>query len=361
MIKLSVDLGDRSYDILIYPGSLVHLGDALKGSCPHEKILVVTDEKVGDLYLEKALESLRGADFNAKKIILPRGEENKNLSTVERIYQFLAEHNFSRQSTLIALGGGVVGDITGFAAATYMRGVNFVQVPTTLLAMVDSSVGGKTGVNHALGKNMIGAFYQPKLVCSDTSLLETLEPEEFRAGMAEVIKYGMIYDDSFFEHLTDNMERLINEDWQTLDEIIKRCCEIKAAVVSSDETEKGIRAILNFGHTVGHAIEAQTGYRKYRHGEAVAIGMIAESRIALKLEMISDMDIQRLWQLIVRARLPYRIGDLDSGEILEKMKKDKKVREDKLRFVLPTQIGEVVIRDDVPEAIILDVLEDMKE
>jgi len=254
-----------------------------------------------------------------------------------------------------------VGDITGFAAATYMRGVNFVQVPTTLLAMVDSSVGGKTGVNHALGKNMIGAFYQPKLVCSDTSLLETLEPEEFRAGMAEVIKYGMIYDDSFFEHLTDNMERLINEDWQTLDEIIKRCCEIKAAVVSSDETEKGIRAILNFGHTVGHAIEAQTGYRKYRHGEAVAIGMIAESRIALKLEMISDMDIQRLWQLIVRARLPYRIGDLDSGEILEKMKKDKKVREDKLRFVLPTQIGEVVIRDDVPEAIILDVLEDMKE
>ena len=361
MEKLKVALGDRSYDIMIATDWMSELGGKLKGLVPDEKILIVTDDRVGGLYGDAALDSLRGADFKTQILTLPEGEEKKNTSIVERIYNFLAENNYSRNSTLVALGGGVIGDITGFAAATYMRGVNYIQAPTSLLAMVDSSVGGKTGVNHPLGKNLIGCFYQPRLVFIDTAKLKTLAPEEFRAGMAEVIKYGMIKDAEFFSFLSDEMEKILGGNSQSLGSIIRRCCEIKAEVVSEDEREAGIRAILNFRHTVGHAIEALTNYHKYRHGEAVAIGMIAAARIALKLDMLSDIFVQRLWQVTVKAGLPYRIEDLEPIDILERMKKDKKVLSEKIRFVLPDRIGNVVIRDDVPEEVVLKVLEDMKE
>jgi len=361
MEKVRVNLADRSYDILISGGWLDELGRHLRGIVPSEKILVVTDSRVGKLYADKTVESLRKEDFPTDIITLPEGEENKTLDTVERIYNFLADNNFPRRATLVALGGGVVGDITGFAAATYMRGVNFVQIPTSLLAMVDSSVGGKTGVNHPLGKNLIGAFYQPKFVFIDTSLLKTLAPEEFYAGMAEVIKYGMIKNEAFFEFLSDEMDALVSGDMKSINTIIKRCCEIKAEVVSEDEREAGIRAILNFGHTVGHAIEALTNYHKYRHGEAVAIGMIAASQIAIKMGMLSEMEVQRLWQVVSRAKLPYRLLELDPIDIVERMKKDKKVRSEKIRFVLPRQIGETVIRDDVSEQIMIDVLNDIRD
>jgi len=360
METLRVELGERSYEILISSDWLKDLGKKMKELIPMEKILVVSDERVGALYADATVESLREADFNADTIILPEGEEVKNLSSVERIYNFLVEYNYPRRCTVVALGGGVVGDITGFAAATYMRGVNFIQVPTSLMAMVDSSVGGKTGVNHRLGKNLIGAFYQPRLVFIDTSLLKTLAKEEFISGLAEVIKYGIIRDARFFELIVDEMGNLVSGDMKAINTIVKRCCEIKAEIVSADEREAGLRSILNFGHTVGHAIEAVTNYRKYRHGEAVAIGMLATSRIAVKMNLFSDMEVQRLWQVIVRANLPYRLKDIDTDDIIERMRKDKKVRSEKVRFVLPKKIGETVIRDDAPEPIVKQVLDDMK-
>ncbi|MBN1901947.1 3-dehydroquinate synthase [Candidatus Sumerlaeota bacterium] len=361
MEKLRVKLGDRSYDILISTNWLSQLGKTVKGIIPREKILIVTDDRVGNLYGDEALESLRAEDLNAEIMVLPHGEDNKNLATVERIYNFLVEYNYARGSTLVALGGGVVGDITGFAAATYMRGINYIQVPTSLMAMVDSSVGGKTGVNHPLGKNLIGSFYQPKLVFTDTVLLETLAPEEFRSGMAEVIKYGIIRDADFFELIEDKMESLIKGDVELLGKVIRRCCEIKAEVVSADERESGLRAILNFGHTVGHAIEALTNYRKYRHGEAVAIGMLAAARIAVQMKMFSEMETQRLWKVITRGNLPYQISNLDPEDIMERMKKDKKARMEYVRFALPSRIGETEILDDVPGEIVLEVLKTMTD
>ncbi len=360
METVKVNLGERSYNILITTGGIEKAGAELKSVIPDEKVLVISDSRVGPLYSEKVLESLRQADFDADDFIFNEGEDQKILFTVERIYSFLAEYNYPRQCTLAALGGGVTGDLTGFAAATYMRGVNFVQIPTTLLAMVDSSVGGKTGVNHRLSKNLIGAFYQPRLVFIDTDVLKTLAPEEFRSGLAEVIKYGMIADPELFLTLEDETGNLIAGNSSSLERIIKRCCEIKAEIVSRDERESGVRAILNFGHTVGHAIEALTNYHKYRHGEAVAIGMIAAARIAVKIGMLDDMQSQRLWNLLKQAKLPYRFSALDPADIIERMKKDKKVRSGRIRLVLPKKIGEVEIRDDVPEKTLLEVLEEMQ-
>jgi 3-dehydroquinate synthase len=361
MEKVHVELGERSYDILVSTDWLAQLGKTLKGIIPNEKILIVTDKNVGNLYGDKVLEILRERDFNAEIIVLPSGEENKTLPTVDRIYNFLVEYNYARGSSIVALGGGVVGDIAGFAAATFMRGVNLIQVPTSLMAMVDSSVGGKTGVNHPLGKNLIGAFYQPKLVFTDTNLLKTLAPDEFRSGLAEVIKYGIIRDADFFESIEDKMDSLVGGDMEALCPVIRRCCEIKAEIVSADECEGGIRAILNFGHTTGHALEALTNYRKYRHGEAVAIGMLSAAQIAVKMKMFSEMETQRLWQVINRAGLPYQIIDLDPEDIVDRMRKDKKVRTEKVRFVLPTKIGETVILEDIPEQIVLEVIKNMLE
>jgi len=359
MEKVRVELGERSYDILISSAWLGEVGETIRRLVPDEKVLVISDERVGPLYAEKVLASLHSSGFDADDLFLPMGEEHKTLAEVEKVFNFLAEYNYSRGCTLIALGGGVVGDITGFAAATYMRGVHYIQMPTSLLAMVDSSVGGKTGVNQRLSKNLIGAFYQPRLVFIDTDVLKTLQPEEFRAGLGEVIKYGVIRDDELFLTLEDEVERLVNGEKESLEHIIKRCCEIKSEITSKDEREANIRAILNFGHTIGHAIEALTNYRKYRHGEAVAIGMIAAARIAVKMGMFDDMQSQRLWEVIVKANLPYRCGILDPEDIMGRMRKDKKVRAGKIRMVLPKKIGDVEVRDDIPEKEILNVLCEM--
>ena len=361
MENVRVELGERSYDILISSDWLSEIGDKLRGVIPDEKVLIVTDDRVGSHYADIVLNSLLNADFVAETLSLPEGEENKVMATVEHIYNFLAEYNYPRGCTLLALGGGVIGDITGFAAATYMRGVHYVQAPTSLLAMVDSSVGGKTGVNHPLGKNLIGAFYQPRQVFIDTSALKTLEEREFKAGMAEVIKYGVIRDAEFFEYIIDAQESIMKMDAESLIRVIKRCCEIKSDVVSEDEREKDVRAILNFGHTVGHAIEALTNYIKYRHGEAVAMGMIAAARIGVEMDMINDMQVQRLWQLILKTGLPYHIPPVEAEDIYERMKKDKKVRSGTIRFVLPEDIGRVALREDVPKSVIIDVLDNMKE
>lgn len=361
MSEVKVNLAERSYHIKISTQWLGKLGEALRDVIPEEKILVISDKQVARLYGDAVLEVIRKAGFEAEIHAFPEGEKNKNLKTLETIYDILIENDYPRTCSIVALGGGVPGDAAGFAAATYMRGVHYVQIPTSLLAMVDSSVGGKTAVNHKLGKNLIGSFYQPELVFIDTAFLTTLAEDEFRSGLGEVIKYGIIRDADFFSWLSDEIENLCNGDSDVLEQMVTRCCQIKADIVSQDERESGIRAILNFGHTFGHAIEALTGYGHYRHGEAVAIGMIAASRVALVMDMIGDIDVQMIWQIIVKSGLPYRIGDLEPEEILKRMKKDKKVKGGKIRYVLPARIGKVVIRDDVPDKFILKVLDDMKQ
>ncbi len=361
MQEVKVNLGDRSYVILICRDRLAELGAFIKEEIPRDRVLVVTDKNVGALYGEKVLASLKDAGLRATIHSFPAGEESKNAHTLQGIYDALVDGGYSRSSTILALGGGVVGDLAGFAAATYMRGIAFVQVPTSLLAMVDSSVGGKTGINHPGGKNLIGAFYQPQVVFADMAMLSTLDPQELHAGMAEVIKYGMIWDADLFATVADNMDRLTSGDWETLGPIIKRCCEIKADIVSRDEREGGLRAVLNFGHTIGHAIESLTEYKTYRHGEAVAVGMVAASRIAMANGMMDDIEVQQLWQVIVKSHLPYRIGNLDPRAILDALKKDKKVQGGVVRFVLPTRIGKVEIRGDITSETVLEVLEGMKE
>jgi 3-dehydroquinate synthase len=359
--RIDVRLGERSYPIMIDHGWLEKLGPVAKEYIPYDRVLVVSDRQVGALYGDAAVESLRQSGYLAELFTIADGESNKNLATVSTIYDFLTEYNYPRTSAIIALGGGVVGDIAGFAAATYMRGVSYIQVPTSLLAIVDSSVGGKVGVNHPLGKNLIGAFYQPRLVFIDLALLKTLAQEEFRAGFAEVIKYGVIWDASFFAFLLNTVEKIFALDEIALMRVVQTSCSIKAQVVEQDEKETGLRAILNYGHTIGHALEALTNYNMYRHGEAVAIGMLASAKIAQKMDMVSDEDVSRLWQLLVKAGLPCTMPKLDSVDIIERLRKDKKVRLDKVRFVLPEKIGKVTIRDDVSNSLIRDVIEAMRE
>jgi 3-dehydroquinate synthase len=273
------------------------------------------------------------------------------------VYNFLLSNNFGRETTILALGGGVVGDIAGFIAATYMRGVRYVQVPTSLLAMVDSSVGGKTGVNHPLGKNMIGAFYQPSIVFVDLACLKTLAKDEFQAGFAEVIKYGVIRDSNLFNFCESKRQSIFELDPEALLHIVKTSCAIKAAVVSADERESGLRAILNFGHTVGHAIESLTNYSQFKHGEAVAVGMVAAGRLAVALGKFDSGQQGRLEKLMVRSGLPVRIPSrLDVEDLIDRLRKDKKTLQGRVRFVLPEAIGRVMITDDVPFQMLRDTL-----
>jgi 3-dehydroquinate synthase len=361
METVDVNLGERSYQILIGADWIEDVGTSLRRVLKHERVVVVSDRRVAALYAERVIKSLIAAGYSADLHIIPNGESLKILDTVSRIYDFLIEYNYSRESSLVALGGGVVGDITGFAAATYMRGINYVQVPTTLLAMVDSSVGGKTGVNHPLAKNIIGAFYQPKMVFIDTAMLKTLDPREFRAGFAEVIKHAVIWDAEFFEYLEKNVARIFALDPESLRPVVKTCCSIKARVVEEDEREAGVRAILNLGHTIGHALEAVTRYRVYLHGEAIAVGMVAACRIAVKMGMFSNAEAARVERIILQSNLPHHIRQADPDDILERLKKDKKVRDSKVRFVLPEKIGRVAIRDDVSSVIIRGVLNELLE
>jgi len=356
MQTLTVGLGDRSYPIHIGTGLLAH-AELLKSHLPKGRVAIVTNTTVAPLYLEKLQETLGQLGVSSVTVILNDGEVYKTSETLNLIYDALLTHRCERSTPLIALGGGVIGDMTGFAAACYLRGVPFIQIPTTLLSQVDSSVGGKTGINHPLGKNMIGAFYQPQLVLADISTLDTLPDKELSAGLAEVIKYGLIRDLPFLEWLEQNMDKLLARDPEALQYAVFRSCENKAEVVAADEREGGERALLNLGHTFGHAIESGMGYGNWLHGEAVAAGTIMAADLSQRLGWISEADVQRVRTLFVRANLPVISPDLGVEKYLEFMGHDKKVEGGKLRFVLLKQIGHAVIEGNVPPALLQQTLE----
>ncbi|MBF0627587.1 MAG: 3-dehydroquinate synthase [Magnetococcales bacterium] len=356
--QLTVDLGPRSYDILIGSGILAELGTALQSRFRGQRLAVVSNETVAPLYLAQTRSALEQAGYRVTPIILPDGETYKNWTTLQRIFDTLIENRFERGDGLLALGGGVIGDMTGFAAACHQRGVPFIQVPTTLLAQVDASVGGKTGINHALGKNLIGAFHQPCLVLMDATTLTTLPHRERLAGLAEVIKYGVIWDAELFARLETQLAEILAATAEPVIDLLYRCCAIKAAVVAMDEREQGTRALLNFGHTFGHAIESLTGYDGWLHGEAVAAGMVVAARLAARIGLCPPEDAERLHTLIRRAGLPTRLPARPVEHYLEAMIHDKKVEAGKIRFVLPTRIGHAVVRADLTTADLQAVLAD---
>ena len=355
MDTVTVNLGDRSYPIHIGEG-LLDRAELIIPHLLHEKVALVTNTTVAPLYLSRVRASLQSEGVEALPIILPDGEAFKNSATLNLIFDALLKARCDRKTTLIALGGGVVGDLAGFAAAVYLRGVPFMQIPTTLLAQVDSSVGGKTGINHPLGKNMIGAFYQPRLVLADYGTLSTLPDRELAAGLAEIIKYGLIRDRPFFEWLDANVERLKARESGALAFAIRRSCQAKAEVVSADERESGARALLNLGHTFGHAIEAGMGYGQWLHGEAVAAGTLLAAEVSRRLQLIDGRDVERMRRLYQRAGLPIVAPDLGADRYLELMEVDKKVEAGRIRFVLLKSIGDAFVTADVPPRVLEDVL-----
>ncbi|AMA73570.1 MULTISPECIES: 3-dehydroquinate synthase [Aneurinibacillus] len=362
MKRLQVELGERSYPIWIGPGALGRLPGLLEeaGIDTGRKLFIVTDEHVASLYLEKTTTILRDAGYAVSHFVVVAGEKAKSLAVYEQIITAALKAGLDRKSAFLALGGGVVGDLAGFVAATYMRGVAFVQIPTTLLAH-DSSVGGKVAVNHPLGKNIIGAFHQPKLVAYDTELLKTLPPREVAAGFAEVIKHGMIWDETFVTWLEENAEGLQRFDHTLLQEALLRACSVKVAVVSQDEREQGLRAILNLGHTFGHAFEALCGYEKLNHGEAVAIGMVAAAMLSEKMGIAHDVS-KRTRRVLMKYRLPVSLMlPLKADDVIAAMRRDKKGEGGKLVFVLPTAIGKVEIKKDVAEEQVREVLRALQE
>jgi 3-dehydroquinate synthase len=356
---VNVSLGSRSYDIKIGPGLLAHLGTDCAQLSLGTRCAIISDRNVKPLYAQQAQAALAQAGFESTLITVPAGESAKSLDSVRTCYDQLAAHRLERKSFIIALGGGVVGDLAGFVAATYLRGIAFVQVPTTLLAQVDSSVGGKVGVNLAAGKNLVGSFHQPRLVLCDLATLATLPPREYLAGLAEVIKYGIIRDAALFHQLEQDLPALLERDPKTLASIVARCCEIKAEVVGQDETEGGLRAILNFGHTIGHALEAISKYGKYLHGEAIAVGQVAAAEISSTTAGLPPQDVDRIRRLFSRAGLPVELK-LNSGqrrELFEAMRLDKKVADGKVHFVLARKIGTVIWGEPVPDALINHALD----
>ncbi len=354
MKTVRVELEERSYPIYIGE-MLIDRGELFAPHIRGQQVMVVTNDTVGPLYLDRLLTTLR--PYEAYTTVLPDGEEHKNLRVLETIYDALLEVPCDRQTTVIALGGGVVGDIAGLAAATYQRGVAFIQVPTTLLAQVDSSVGGKTGVNHPRGKNMIGAFHQPAAVVIDIKTLNTLDDRELRAGIAEVIKYGIIRDAIFFEWLEENIERLLARDAQSLSFAIERSCRNKAAVVAADERETGQRALLNLGHTFGHAIETALGYGKWLHGEAVAAGMVMAADLSRRLGDLPEAEFDRIRDLVVRAGLPANPPrEVTAEQFLHHMAVDKKVSQGVIRLVLLRGIGESYVSAQYPAQALRDTL-----
>ncbi len=343
MKTLTVNLGDRSYPIyigveLLQDPALIQKHIQTKAVC------IVTNTKVSKLYLTQLKKSLN--DYRVIEVILEDGEQFKNADSLNQIYTVLLDNKFNRDSTIIALGGGVVGDIAGFAAASFMRGIPFIQIPTTLLSQVDSSVGGKTGINHPLGKNMIGAFYQPQAVIIDMHVLQTLDKREISAGLAEVIKYGLIWDQDFFDHLENHIEDLKNLNVMQLEQAIYRSCEIKAEVVSQDERESGLRAILNLGHTFGHAIENCLGYGEWLHGEAVGCGMVMAAQMSLAHGWINDNDFDRIRNLIQAAGLPIEKPQISLHDFLEAMSLDKKNKNQDIYLVLQQGIGKAIVTKD---------------
>ena len=356
MESIHLDLGERSYPIFI-GNDLLGRAELVAPCIRGERVLIVSNETVAPLYLEQAAAAF--GDYRCETIILPDGEQYKTLQTLETIFDLLLEQRFDRSSTLVALGGGVIGDLAGFAAACYQRGVDYIQIPTTLLAQVDSSVGGKTGVNHRLGKNMIGAFHQPRCVVADIGVLDTLEDRQLSAGLAEVIKYGLIRDVEFFCWLEQNMDRLLARDPEALVHAIQRSCRNKAEVVAVDELEGGVRATLNLGHTFGHAIETGVGYGRWLHGEAVATGMLIAADLSRRLGLLTADDVARIDNLIDKACLPTRApADMDCDQFLELMAVDKKAHGGRINLVLLKGIGEAVVCGDYDPQLLKQTLED---
>ncbi len=350
--RVSVPLGDRSYEILIQPGILSQIGQILQDGGCAGRVAIVTNPIVNQLYGRFVQRSLRRAGLSSFFIIVPDGEQAKTVHWLAKILDALVTHRLERQDSILALGGGVTGDVAGFAASTYLRGIPFFQVPTTLVAQVDSSVGGKTGVNHSQGKNLIGAFYQPQKVVVDPQVLKTLPSRQWIAGLAEVIKYGMIADKGFFTYLEQHVEGLRSQSDDVLPHVLRRCCEIKADVVAGDERESGRRRILNYGHTVGHALEAWGRYKKWIHGEAVGLGMVQEASIAQYLGVCSSEVVDRQDELIKRVGLPSSIPKkMTFSDMWSAMQHDKKVVKGNIYCVLPQRIGEVQVMPLVRESI----------
>ena len=361
MERLTVTLGERSYPITIAAG-LFNDPASFWPLRAGDQVMLVTNETLAPLYLTRVRQVLEQAGVKVDQVILPDGEQYKSLAVMDTVFTALLEKPHGRDTTLIALGGGVVGDLTGFAAASYQRGVRFIQVPTTLLSQVDSSVGGKTAVNHPLGKNMIGAFYQPAAVVIDLDCLKTLPARELASGLAEVIKYGIILDGDFFDWLEKNLDALLALDGEAMAYCIRRCCEIKAEVVAADEREGGLRALLNLGHTFGHAIEAEMGYGNWLHGEAVAAGMVMAARTAQRLGNFSEADTQRVIALLTRAGLPVTGPEAMAPEAyLPHMMRDKKVLAGELRLVLPLAIGKSEVRGGVPHDVVISAIADCQQ
>lgn len=352
MQTVNVNLGANSYKIFIGENIFSEVEKFILQSDFTKKILVVTDTNV--------IENCANNFINNFEIaVIPAGETSKNLREAENLYTKAIETGLDRKSLIVALGGGVVGDLAGFVAATYMRGINFIQVPTTLLAQVDSSVGGKTAVNHALGKNLIGAFYQPKAVFIDLKTLQTLPEREIKSGLGEVVKYGVISDENFFAYLENNVEKILSRDISVMEKMVRRSCEIKAEVVGADEKESGLRRILNFGHTIAHVIEEETFYKKYRHGEAVAIGMLGAAIISKKLGKISEVEVARLKNLLERLQLPTACENLDIDKMYSAAFRDKKTVGGKINWVLMKNFGDTEISADVPEDVVKTALREL--
>jgi 3-dehydroquinate synthase len=350
---LTVNLGENSYDILIGSGLLSTLGRECAGRGLSGRVAVITNPVVAGLYSAQIRESLANAGNQVTVIEIPDGEEYKNAATLNRVYDDLIEAGLDRTSFIVALGGGVVGDLAGFAAATYLRGIPFVQVPTTLLAQVDSSVGGKTAIDHPRGKNLIGAFYQPRLVLIDVETLSTLPQREFRAGLAEVVKYGIAIDQAFFEYLERNSGKVLAMERECLTHIIQRCCELKAQVVGLDEKESGLRAILNYGHTLGHAMETLAGYNKLVHGEAVAIGMELAARVSMARGHCNDQDIARIVTLLNRFGLPHSTPQIERNRLVKTLLTDKKSRDGVIKFICNRGIGDYVMENLTTEQLLI--------
>ena len=359
MRLVQVPLGDRSYIIKVGNDLLPRLGAECAALKLGQRCAVITDSNVAKKFAKDAMKSLAASGFEPVLVTVPAGEKSKCIGVVEECYDRLAAHRLERKSFIVALGGGVVGDLAGFVAATFLRGIPFVQVPTTLLAQVDSSVGGKTGVNLRAGKNLVGAFYQPRLVLCDLDTFKTLAKREYVSGLAEVIKYGIIYDAFFFAQLERNLPKLLQRDPSTLATVVARCCEIKAQVVGQDETESGLRAILNFGHTLGHAIENSSGYGKYLHGEAISIGQVAAAKLSHKILGLPSGDVARIEKLFINAGLPvkFKLNGVQRRKLFTAMQLDKKVSGGEVKFVLAEKLGRVKFGCRVPAALITRALD----
>ena len=351
----TVNLEDNSYPIFIGEGASLSL-ENFDGYIAGKDIAIITNEVVAPLYLNEISDLF--SNMNVIEYILPDGEQEKKLKTVHKIIDRLMEAGFGRDSTLIALGGGVVGDITGFTASIFMRGINFIQIPTTLLAQVDASVGGKTAVNHKSGKNLIGSFYQPQCVICDSIFLATLEATEISAGLAEIIKYGLIFDSEFFQWLQKNMQQILSNDRAAVDYVIQRSCAIKAEIVAQDEKEQSVRALLNFGHTFGHAIEKLTGYGNWTHGDAVAVGMVLAARLSENMSLITPEDVQNIEEILTAANLPISLPNINPAELLAAMQSDKKVKDRNIQLVLLKNIGEAFLTADYSQEDLVNILRD---